>query len=386
VYFDANANNNQFSNMQTGAAPFLAIEALSPDTSQETPSPVYLVQNEFAPLNAASPPVPNASPVQTFRVLFPHYPIPSVEEWSFSVQKQLGAYWGFEVGYLGSHTVHEPMFVDNNAPELPQGAAASLTLQQRRPYPQWGALTCWIPIGYAKYNALMASMKNRPWHGLSFLGSWTWAKNLASSINSSNDYGDSNFRFPYIHTGPSQVTPFQSFRAGYAYRLPMGPGQRFGNTSSPLLGKLAGGWIVSGITTFQSGTPYYVSAPDESATSALIAYANALPNCKPNSGPRTRLEWFNISCFAVPAAGTVGDSTLGSFTDPGINNWDISIIKDTKTGFPRESGSMQFRADFYNAWNHTEFGGPSNSITSAPGQISSTRPARIVQFVLEYRF
>lgn len=337
IYFDANANNNQFSNIQTGAAPFFFRAEEDADLSQEFPGTPYLAQNLFPLSGPTSIPKPNDTPtVDTFRFVFPYYPIPAVDEWSFSVQKQLGAYWGAEVSYLGSHSVHEPMFIDNNAPELPQGAAASLSLQQRRLFPQWGTLGSWIPIGYAKYDALMADIKNREWHGMALLGSWTWAKNLASSNVASSDQGDTNFRFRYIHAGPSQLTPAQSFRVGYDYRLPFGPGRQFAGTSSPLLGKLVGGWSVSGITTLESGTPYYVSAPDETNTSEGHPTANLLQNCKPNNGPHTRFEWFNTARYAIPAAGTVGNSTEGSFTDPGINNWDISLIKDTKTGFPRE--------------------------------------------------
>jgi hypothetical protein len=389
VYFDGNANNNQFSNIQTGAAPFFLRTELTPDLSLSTPQ--YLVSQLFPPSGPTSIPTPNSTPPSTFRFVMPYYPTPAVDQWSFSIQRQINSYWEAEVDYLGSHTVHEPMFIDENAPALPQGSYAGLSLQARRRYPQWGTLGSWIPIGWAKYNALMAGLKNREWHGLSLIANWTWAKNIATSNVAASDQGDTNFRFPYIHAGPSALTPTQFFTGGYTYRVPVGPGQRFANSSNPVLGKLVGGWAVSGITTFASGTPEPVLAPDVSNTAEGRPYPNRVAGCNPNNVPsgRTRFEWFNTSCFVLPPSGTIGNSTEGAFTDPGINNWDISILKDTRTSFPRESGDLQFRADFFNAFNHTQFGSPCSTLISCGalfGQISSTRPARIIQFVLQYSF
>src|SRR5438477_101587 len=80
--------------------------------------------------------------------------------------KHTGSAWVVEGDYVGSHTIHQFQFIDVNAAALPHGSAASLPLQQRRPYPQWGILGTWAPIGYAKYNAGTATIKNNQWHGL----------------------------------------------------------------------------------------------------------------------------------------------------------------------------------------------------------------------------
>lgn len=320
----------------------------------------------------------------------PYLPVPAVDEWSLSVQGKINSYWGVEVGYLGSHTVHEPQFVDENAPALPQGPDTGLSLQARRRFPQWGTLGTYAPIGWAKYNALMASLKNREWHGLSLIANWTWAKNIMTSNVIDSDHGDTNFRFPYIQAGLSALTPIQLFTAGYTYSLPWGAGHGLlGNTSNPVLSKIVSGWAVSGITTFFGGIPEPVSAPDVSDSAEESPMPNRVAGCNPNSVPggQTRFEWFNTACFVLPPSGMVGNSTEGAFVDPGISNWDISILKDTRTGLPKESGDFEFRVDFFNAFNHTQFASPNSSLSSSTfGQISGTRAARLIQFVLQYNF
>jgi len=389
IFYDGNANNNQFSNDQTGAAPFFIRVELTPDQSLATPQ--YLMSQQFPLTGPTSIPQPNATPPNTFRFVIPYYPTSGVYQWTINVQHQINSFWGAEVDYVGSHSIHEPMFVDMNAPALPQGPLASVSLQNRRPYPQWGTLGSWIPIGWGKYNALMASLKNREWHGLSLIANFTWAKNLVTSNIAASDQGDTNFRFPYIHAGPSAVTPSRYFTAGYVYSLPWGAGHQFGNFSNPVLKNIVGGWAVSGITTFSSGTPEPVTAPDRSNSAEGRPYPNRVAGCDPSnvSGGQTRFEWFNTSCFILPPTGTIGNSTEGAFTDPGINNWDISFIKNTHIGFPTESSALQFRADLFNSFNHTQWASPCNTIVSCGsnfGQVTGTRPARIVQFVLQYNF
>ena len=74
-------------------------------------------------------------------------------------------------------------------------------------------------------------------------------------------------------------------------------------------------------------------------------------------------------------------------TDPGINNWNIATAKRIPLGFLKEGHALEFRADFFNAWNHTQWLSSDKSMTSATyGRITSTRPARQVQFALRYLF
>jgi len=137
--------------------------------------------------------------------------------------------------------------------------------------------------------------------------------------------------------------------------------------------------------------PETVSGQDLTGTSYTASSGLVLPNrvCNPNSGANvhSQLRWFNTSCFTNPAFGVWGNSALGAVTDPGINNWNISTAKRFPLAFIREGHALELRSDFLNAWNHTQWQSSDKSMTSATyGRITSTRPARQIQFALRYLF
>ena len=385
-FYDGNVNNNFFSNLQHGIAPFNLRNEVA--TAGSEPLPPLLVQGNFPPPSPTGIPQPNANPPAAFRVPLNYYPTGAVLEWSLSVQRLLSPQWSAEVDYTGSHTVHEFQFINENAAALPVGPLANLSLQQRRPFPQWGDIGTWAPIGWGRYNALVASVKNAGWHGLSLMANFTWAKNIVSSDFGSSDIGNENFRYPYIHAGDAPFTPRRRFVAGYSYQLPFGKGRLFGASLSPALDKVVGGWSLSGITQFSTGAPLNVRSPDFSGT-GLENYGEPNRICNPNNVPGgpNRLQWFNTSCFVAAPYGTYGNSTLGAITTAGTNNWDLTVEKSTPIGFPKESGRVDFRLDMFNAFNHTQWGAPDIYYTDqAFGQIFSTRPARQLQFTLKYIF
>jgi hypothetical protein len=385
-FYDGNINNNFFSNLQHGIAPFNLRNEVSTAGSEQLPP--LLVQGNFPPPSPTGIPQPNANPPAAFRVPLNYYPTGAVLEWSLSVQHLLSPQWSAEVDYTGSHTVHEFQFINENAAALPVGPLANLTLQQRRPFPQWGDIGTWAPIGWGRYNALVASVKNTGWRGLTVMANFAWAKNIVSSDFGSSDIGNENFRYPYIHAGDASFTPRTRFIAGYSYQLPFGKGKSFGGSLSPALDKVVGGWSLSGITQFSTGAPLNVISPDFSGT-GLENYGEPNRICNPNHVPGgpNRLQWFNTSCFVAAPYGTYGNSTLGSITAAGINNWDLTLEKSTPVNFPKESGRVDFRLDMFNVFNHTQWGSPDVYYTDlAFGQIFSTRPARQLQVTLKYVF
>jgi hypothetical protein len=272
------------------------------------------------------------------------------------VQQSFNAFWSLEVDYLGSHTIHEHFFVDLNSAHLPQGQYAILTLQQRRIFPQWGRIGSWIPIGWDKYDAMIFSLKNRQWHNLTLITNLTLAQGIASSDPANSDHGLPNiFGPPDILAGRSTVVPQHSLVLGYNYRLPFGHGKTYASAASPVPDKAVSGWTFSGITWFSTGSPQPVqSSTDLSGTALPRAYPNRI--CNPETGPHTRFQWFNTSCFVAAPFGTWPNSPLGAVTFPGVNNWDLSISKNTTTKFPNEAAHIEFRLDMFNAFNHTQWG------------------------------
>lgn len=387
IFYNGNWNSNQFSNIQTGAAPFFLRDQLQADVS--SPLPQGLVSEQFPTPAPTGLPQPNATPRATFRFVWPHYPMPAIDEWSFSVQQGFGSYWSVEADYVGSHDIHEFQFINPNAAALPQGAYANLPLQARRPYPQWGALGTWAPIGWNRYNGLTVSVRNRSWKGLSVIANYSWQKAIVSDDVGSSDEGQSNFRYPYMFAGTSGLTPLESLVTGYSYDLPVGRGRLLGGGMSRMLDSVIGGWTVSGITTFSTGSPQPVMTQDESNTGEGLPFASQVAGCNPKHVPggRGRHEWFNTACFVNPAFGTYGNSHLGAITEPGINNWDFSLQKVIPTHFPSEDTRLQIRGDFFNAFNHTQWGPPSENLTSTTyGQITTTRDPRIVQASVRVSF
>ena len=381
IYYDGNINMNQFNDIQSGAAPFSLRYEVATDTTQ--PLPARVVSNEYPGGLLGSAPQPNATPPASFRFAMPYYPVPAVYQWSFSVQRKLGASWVAETDYVGSHTIHQFQFIDVNAAALPQGSLANVPLQQRRPYPQWGILGTWAPIGYAKYHAGTASLKNNQWHGLTMQSNFTWAKNLASSRTGSSDQGNINYRVPYIWAGPSAITPYFWFINSLNYQVPKVEVVR---ALRPVLSD----WVVSAVYTASTGSPEAVTDQDLTGTGLSGASSLAQPNriCNPNDGANIhmRTQWFNTKCFTDPAFGVWGNSTLGAVTEPGINNWNIALAKRIPLRFI-ESHVLEFRADMLNAFNHTQWATSDRNMRSATyGQITSTRPARQVQFALRYLF
>lgn len=217
-----------------------------------------------------------------------------------SIQRKLSQYWVAEGDYVGSHTIHQFQFVGDNAPALPEGALAGVPVQSRRPYPQWGILGNWAPMGYARYNAGTLTVKNNQWHGLTLQSNLSWAKNIASSRIGSSDQGNINFRVPYIWTGPSAITPNWWFITAVNYHTPK---LEIAHALRPVLND----WVLTTTFTAATGSPETVGGQDLTGTSYTASSSLVLPNriCNPNSGPNLhkQLSWFNTSCFATPAFG-----------------------------------------------------------------------------------
>jgi len=157
------------------------------------------------------------------------------------------------------------------------------------------------------------------------------------------------------------------------------------------------GWQLSGFTTFASGFPSgvgYSTTDNADITgggdgSRIILTGKApLPH-----GQRTFERWFNTTVFARPAKGDWGNAPKDVFRGPGFNNWDISLFKNIP--LKSEARVLQFRSEFYNAINHTQFSSVNTSARFDPagnqgnqlfGQVTGARSARVIQFALSLRF
>jgi hypothetical protein len=179
----------------------------------------------------------------------------------------------------------------------------------------------------------------------------------------------------------------------YALDLPFGPGHKFLNGGNSVEKKVVGGWTASGIATFQDGFPIALTATGTANGPGYGRRPNVVASCnKTISGSaQSRVnDWFNVSCFSVPAAYTLGNE---SATDPtlrtdGTNNFDFSLAKRTPI---KERFNLEFRGEIFNLFNRVQFGPPNNSITTAANPTTGiittqVNQPRLVQLALRLVF
>jgi len=236
-------------------------------------------------------------------------------------------------------------------------------------------------FGNSDYNSLQLTLK-RNTRTLEFLLGYTFSK----SKDTASGYGEQVHPINPNIKALSAFDVTHNFVASYSYRLPF---------DKIVANRLTSGWSVSGITRFSTGLPVTLLETDDNS---LLGTAGSgpiqLPTDTPNfaggslafTNPRSGKPYFNTSLFSVPASkGQLGNASRRFFHGPGINNWDISIQKDTHL---TERFNLQFRSEFFNAFNHAQFGMPHGNINDATsfGFVSTANPPRIMQLSLKALF
>jgi hypothetical protein len=175
-----------------------------------------------------------------------------------------------------------------------------------------------------------------------------------------------------------------NFVFSYSYEMPFD--KLFGASHE----RLTRGWVITGITRFATGLPLLLSEYDDN--SLLGANEGYLPVDEPTrflgalniTDPRSGNPYFNLSLFAPEQLGQLGDSSRRFFHGPGINNWDLALHKDIHLS---ETKTLELRGEFFNIYNHAQFGEPNGNIdSSAFGMVTSANPARIGQVAAKFVF
>lgn len=352
-------------------------------TGNLTGSPNVLVDQSFPPLSSA--PAGTLSPFS----VDPSDRLPYDEQWNFGIQHTFGSSILFESEYVGSAGHHLNDRIDLNEAFLP--GPSDLPVAERRPYPGWGPILSFNWAENSNYNSWQSSLEKHMSHGLTLLTSYTWAHVLDTSDRGAGgtfhednydreaDYGNANFDVR------------NDFNAGFTYELPFGSGKPFLGGARGVNEKLVGGWSVNGIALFMTGN--YYSVLDGSDVANVGGYADEraseVAGCADNGnlshGQRTIYKYFNTSCFYENPFGTFGNTGRDIIEIPGLNNWDLSVMKNIHIS---ERLTSQFRAEFFNAWNHAQFG-PPNTVPVAPtfGEITSTgHDPREIQLALRLQW
>lgn len=322
---------------------------------------------------------------------------PYIQSWLFSVQRELTRNTVLEVAYNGNHSVHLPIVADYNQ-ALPNALGGTLGVQARRPIPGYGAITWVDPAGSNNYNGLSIRVEHKYTNGLYLLNSFTWSKALGTSEQSLETYpgytlaNPQNIRNLAGERGPTSFDVKFINVSSVLYQLPFGKGRKFGSAMSPVFDALFGGWESNVINTLNTGTPVNVNYGPVAANdgSGAISDFRGLAVLRPNfSGAgidqsKSQLinTYFAGYTFTTPPANApYGNLSRNYFRTPGLWQLDFAVNKTFKI---RELARLQFRSEFFNLPNRTNFGPPTAATTSAAfGTIRTTYPARQIQFGLK---
>jgi hypothetical protein len=330
--------------------------------------------------------------------------VATVYRYSLGIQREIGSGTVLDASYVGNvgrHLIqtHDPNVVPYGAHFNPANidptTGTALPDDFYRPIPGYGGLGTAFGGGNSSYNALQVALNRRFSSGFAFGLSYTWSKTMGiqSSGGSPVDSGGVATYRPWSvwNYGPASFDQTQMLVFNYVWDLP-----KLSNNNA-VVRAVFGNWQLSGVTTFASGlpTPLDAYAADGADITGGGDGWRAMLVGQPHlsRGERTFDRFFNTEAFARPPQGYFGDAPVLPVRGPGINNWDISVMKQVKLW--SESSNLQFRTEFYNAWNHSQF---SYVDTSAAfdetgqqtndqfGQIVGARANRIIQFSLRLTF
>jgi hypothetical protein len=346
----------------------------------------------------AHTPVTSGSAVQPNTPAFavdPNAKTPYTEQWHAAFEQQIPFSTVLKFAYVGTKGTHLDNLRDINTDPL---VAGTNSVTYNRPYGipgVGGAVFAQISEletrQVSSYNALQVTAERRA-HGLGFLASYTYSHALdegsAESASVANPY---NLRYDY---GNADYNVPNRFVASANYQLPF--------KGNGLFGPLERGWQLNAIAQFFDGLPFSV-ASGTALGDGLTTRAQLLPGVGNGSlpkGKRTISQWFNTQAFAVPAAGTYGNSGRNILQGPGTKTVDFSIFKDTHL---TESKVLQLRAEAFNLANTPQFNNPAatvgtynattgkwsngfGTVSSAASESTFQRTERQIQFAAKISF
>jgi hypothetical protein len=329
-------------------------------------------------------------PVPTQRTIFdPHQRSSYSEQWSGDFQRQITKDLMATVGYTGNHGVK--LLVLHWLNEL--NPATGL-----RPVPTVGRVSYQEHSGMSNYHALQFSLKKRFSSYFSFNGHYTWSKALeqggvdamtASSVSTVQSHMDVRGS-----RGPSVADIHHVFSLDYNVDIPL---TKWFRASSPIVRRFTDGWQLLGITAIRSGSPILITSGRDNyglgtSTGQRPDRVAGVPILLDGWDTSKTHQYINAAAFADPCAlrgrprpcGVFGNLAKYPIWGPGLMNTDLSVFKTTKV---TESATVQFRAEFYNVFNHVNFSNAGGSLTSATfGQITAAARSREIQFALKVMF
>jgi hypothetical protein len=298
-----------------------------------------------------------------------NYHPPTNYQYSIGVQQALGtravlaiSYVGSEARYLNDYrAINLPSIAD--LPALVANNGAGLNTDPTLTYPGFGGIRLSEDEGNSHYNSLQVDLHGNVRRDLQLQFGYTLARAIDASTSNGSGGDLNNVTNPYAgwkyDSGPSVFDRTSVAFVNYVYQLPF-----FKASNNHLLTATLGGWELSGIVTVETGAPLNIGLNGENASSVLANTSNRPDVNGSISYPKKVGEWFDPSNFSTPACLTGADcyGTLGHdvIRGPGRDNWNLSLNKNFLLSEARGS-RIEFRAESYNTWNHTQFKGDYNN-------------------------
>jgi len=315
------------------------------------------------------------------------YKIPTSYQWSLGIQHELMARAVITVQYVGNQNPHQRFERPLNTPFLadPRRAdvlAGTLDGNRIRPFPGFAGIQYAEMSTSSDYNSLQVNCRMQNQKGMTVQSAYTYSHCL--------DYGSGDFSGasnPYnlkFDRGNCDLDRRHILSLNYVWDLPF-----FKSSQSKLVRGTLGGWQFSGITTFETGLHMTVTYPGDNAGVGGGVQIRSILLSNPNDGPKKVNEWFKTDAFAPPVPLTFGTAGRNIVVGPGRGNWNLSLFK-VFSGIPLpktpEGGQVQFRAEFFNAFNHTQLHGVNTSFGGGFGEVNSTYDPRVIQLGLKFLF
>ena len=317
---------------------------------------------------------------------------PYVQQYSFSVQRQLTGATTLELNYVGNKGTNLLMR-RNIAQALPYDPANPRSVAARKPYPNFNVYIDSDWSGRSKYNSFNTKLEHRGRGSLATFA-YTWAKSTdsksaAAGIGASGFNGWQGFlnnHDPERDYGRSDFDVDHRLVGSFVMNLPFGTGEKFASNASAVTNAIVGGWQVNGIYTWQRGFPITIQARDVGGVLDTFGSnrADLVGDPFPEGFKRSVNAWFDTKAFAQPALGAFGTSGRNILRGPGINNVDLSLFKNLSF---TKGMKVQFRLESFNALNHTQFTSVGTNVAAQGfGVVTGARAGRINQLGLKFTF
>jgi hypothetical protein len=358
--------------------------------------------------------IPSPPTVATFTGTFYTEPtnlkLGRVQQFNVNIERQLVGNLVLTAGYAGSRGTHILVAgndLNTDSPSacgtgsytigcLPGGAPYSYPY----PPPNFNAISLFGDVGKTNYDSLQIKAETKtPKYGLYALFAYTYSKTYDNGLS---DGLGSELSAPYfplpnwqnLDWALSQINLDNSFTGSVIYDLPFGRGKQFGSSWNDLTNSILGGFQLTLIERVSSGFPVpLIDSFNQSGTSFENGgndnnwnRPNRVSGCDPYNANHGQLQWINTTCFPVPAVGELGNASRVPVVGPDFVNTDFSVIK--QFALPREGMGLNFRAEFFNLFNHAQFGMPVNDLNASGfGAVNSTvNNPRLVQLALKLAF